>query len=195
MKFFKLSQILLRSALVTVVLGFAAFQANANIVLSWEASSSELNLGDTLELKLFASTDPAILGDAFVGFNLDIAFDNSILALTSSTLNSALFSPSVSTSANNVGGTVPGFPPSGIYGLNNLLATFQFDGLKAGTTNVETIAALAGGTFLSELFQPINFDAASAPINVKVAKSVPAPATLSLFLIAGLAICGRRRKA
>lgn len=191
MKKFKTNNKFIAAVLLMLTFSLSTFSANASLILSFDIQDTEVSLGESFTVNLFASTDANIPGDAFSGWGLDLNFNNSILAL-----DSLLVSP-VFMAINNDSDGLGGFDPFNSFsGANILLATINFTALAIGNSDLLT-SATAGDFnegFFSSTFQPVSYDNAATSINITGSNEVPEPSAFLLMLLATIALVALRRK-
>lgn len=126
-------------------------------------------------------------GELFSDFQFDLNFDNSIFRLTSD-LISPEFGGLGFAHANDLGLSALGNKFDGALSGNVTLFDFTLEVLDASATSLGLANVFAFDSFN---MADVNLSAQSAVSFNQV--SVPAPATLGLFLLAGLGLVARRR--
>jgi hypothetical protein len=151
--------------------------AQANVIVTFDPSTTDVSVGDSFTVDVLANAD---LVDAFLAF--DIGFN---LVADSITLGSDFAAAGIP--IYDIAGFVDNFPfpPLPISGADILLATLTFTANTAG----ELMLDLDAGAFSGLTFVPFE----STALNISVSE-VSAPAALSLFLVAGLAMFRLRKK-
>tara|TARA_R110000751_G_scaffold73956_1_gene149701 strand:+ start:51473 stop:51982 length:510 start_codon:yes stop_codon:yes gene_type:complete len=152
-----------------------ASAAHANIVVTFDPSTTDISVGDTFTVDVLATAD---LADAFVAFDIGFNLDADSIALGSDFSAPPSF-------FNDVAGFANSFPVA-LYGTNILLATLTFTAATAG----DLVLDLNAGEFSAFSFIP--FD--STALNITVSE-VSAPATLGLLALALTGLVSLRRKA
>jgi hypothetical protein len=161
-----------------VALMLTASAAHANLVVTFDPSTTDVSVGDTFTVDVLATAD---LASAFLGF--DIGFN---LDADSIVLGSDFIAPFAATW--DVAGFVNSFPlpPLPISGADILLATLTFT-----ATTDDFMLDVDAGEF-SRGFSSVQFE--SSALNITV-NDVSAPATLGFLGLAVLGLAGLRRKA
>ncbi|MBU3004379.1 PEP-CTERM sorting domain-containing protein [Paraglaciecola arctica] len=165
-----------------VALMLTASAAHANIVVTFDPSTTDISVGDTFTVDVLATTEDAFT-DAFLAFDIGFGFDESLLGLDSSVLGSAFDVPF--STFFDIAGFANSFPVP-VSGVDILLATLTFTASSAG----DLVLDLDGGSF--SLGDFVDFE--STALNITVSE-VSAPATLGLFAIALVGLINLRRKA
>ncbi len=173
---------------MTALEGYKAFATP--LLVSFDPSTSIVNLGDTFTVSLVAD-----IPDPVLGWGLDVSFDPALLALdpaTGVTIGPDWF-PAFAPDGDNLAGLA--FPE--VSGSNVLLADLTFTALAAGATSLA--ASFTAGDFTEGFplssgdFADVAFVGAS--INIAGTSAAPEPATL---LLSGIGILGlgmlRRQK-
>lgn len=187
----------LKAITLTAGLFMGSFSAQADLVLSFDKDDIEVKLNETFTVNLYVDTKTPV--DSILGWGLDAVFDNGVLALNSFTLGRD-FMPGSSVDGDSLTGVAA--IPTGVFGANILLGSFMFTAIDLGTTSLNTahtVGDIFEGFTTTNFFNPALFNSAMANISVIADNSgtvsASAPATISLFAIAGLALFGFRRKA
>lgn len=188
---------LVRSLLLVSSLLVSSFSANADLMLSFSESDVDVKLNESFSIDVYVNTQTP--SDSILSWGLDAVFNNGILSLDSFNVGSE-FLQGFSADGDNFAGTST--LPSGIFGSNILLGTLNFTAIGLGSTTLNTANTLGDlfeGFTTTNFFTPSAFNSAIANIEVTTdtsgTVSASAPATISLFAIAGLALFGFRRKA
>ena len=186
-----------RSLTLASALLCSVFSAQASLVLSFSESDIDVKLNENFSLNLYVDTQ--IQANAILAWGLDAIFDNSIISLTGFTLGSA-FNSSFSADGDSLAGASS--LPTGVFGSNVLLGTFDFTAIGLGSTNFSTSNTLGDpfeGFTTTNFFSPPSFNSALASISVTSNSTGPiaasTPATFGLFTLAMFGLIGLRRKA
>ncbi|WP_158965819.1 PEP-CTERM sorting domain-containing protein [Paraglaciecola sp. L3A3] len=175
----------MRKLIVALAL-FVGLQANAGVI-SVELDAD--NVSDVVEVTVLGSGF-----DAFDVLNLDLEFDTSLFSLDEFSLGGDLFAAdSFGTflSAQSFGAAFSFVSFDLFAGGDFTIAKFDLTAIGTGVSDFVLTNLLAENFFGAG---PI--DAVQADVDVVASVSeVPAPATLGLFAIVGLALFGFRRKA
>lgn len=166
-----------------VVLTLAASTAHAALMISFNPSSTEVSVGESFTIDVFANTVDQQT-DAFLTFDIGFVLDESVLNLNNAVVGSSFLQ------APNAINYIAGFPPSPgpIVGSNILLATLTFTATAVGVTSLD----LGAAQFAS--LNPFSFSYQSSAANVSVvANAVSTPATLGLVVLAGALLLVRRK--
>lgn len=169
--------------LIAALVFFIGFSAQAGVI-SIELDDTNVEVGDTTQM--------TVSGTGFSPFqslDIQIEFDTNLFTFDAGSVGGDLFDAlpilfSVTEQAYGVAisfldffdFTAPDF----------VVATFDLLAIADGTTDFELVKADAG-----DFFGPVDAVADDTSVIAKVS----APATISLFAIAGLALFGFRRKA
>lgn len=173
-------------------------------ILQFDTSSNTPGVGDSITIDIIIS-DVAEL----YGFNLDIAYNASILqfsapALPGTLLNSAGitlgelgllgFDASVPGQIQDINDSLLG-PGAGAFG-SGLLASLNFDVIATGTADIAflNINSLAGSELINSAGLSIPITAINTQITV-ASSQVPLPATLYLLVIGALSLLIINRRA
>jgi hypothetical protein len=161
-----------------VALMLTASAAHANLVVTFDPSTTDVSVGDTFTVDVLATAD---LASAFLGFDLGFNLDADI-----TTLGSGFVAPGAA--IFDVAGFVNILAfPLPISGADILLATLTF----TATTADDLVLDVNAGSFSSG-FSFVQFE--SRALNITV-NDVSAPATLGFLGLAVLGLAGLRRKA
>lgn len=180
----------------------AQASAATAVTIGFVPSSSTVQVGDLFGIDVVVSDLPST--DVVSAYDLDIAFDESLLAFSSLTFGTGLGLPPFGFATPLPGGILQASQVS-------LLFDSELLALQGGSLTLFTIEfeALASGTsFLSFLrgtddikgiesdvpFIPSILDVAALPGQVEVVESAAEPATGGLLALAFLAIIGRCRR-
>lgn len=187
---------------------FGAVQAHA-LLLGFTPDFQVSAAGDIVLLDLFADD---LAGDAIGAYDLDVAYDSSVLSLNSVSFSAALGSDAIAGAFDSPAGIIDIFAVS-LLGLGELgvlqnpgpvvLATFEFTVamLTQAASTVVGIDALDPFLLVANDpgdpfgFSDINLAAATIQVNVPP-QPVPAPGGLAalVLLIAGLLLAGAMRR-
>lgn len=159
-----------------VALMLTASAAQANIIVTFDPSTTDVSVGDTFTVDVLAN---AGFFEAFLGFDIGFNLDADIITLGSGFVAPPARFFDVAGFVNNFP-----FPPAPVFGPNILLATLTFTATSSGIFMLD----LNEGEFSIQG----EIDSNALKINVK---EVSAPATIALISIAALALFGFRRKA
>lgn len=177
---------------------FSAFNATAGLVLSFDQPNIEVNLNESFSVDLMVKTEAQV--DSIFSWGLDAVFDNGLIQLDSFVLGSN-FLPSISPFSDLDGIAGVSANPFGVFGAEILLGTLNFSAIGLGATALNTAHTFTdifeGFTTLSNPLNPSSFNIAMANISVvqpPIDSAVNAPAAMSLFLVAGLAMLRLRKK-
>ncbi|MDU0354243.1 hypothetical protein RS130_10130 [Paraglaciecola aquimarina] len=189
-----ISKKLARSFVLASALLVSAFSTQAALVLSFDQTNIAVDVSDTFTVDLYV--DALTPSDAIIAWGLDAVFDNGVIALNSFSLGTS-FLPGFSADSDTLAGNSP--IPSGVFGADILLGSFEFLAVGAGTTTLST-ATTSGDIFEGfttvDFFNPAIFNSASTSITVADSGSVgvSAPATLAIFSFAAIFLMGWARK-
>ncbi|MEP1554988.1 MAG: cohesin domain-containing protein [Paraglaciecola sp.] len=156
--------------------------AQASIIVDFEASSTDVAIGDTFTVDVLATTEDAFV-DSFLAFDIGFDFDESLLSFDSSVLGGSFSAPFAT--FYDVAGFANSFPVT-VSGSDILLATLSFTAISAG----DLVLDLSAGEFSS--FSFIDFSVNSIDVSVSDV-AVPAPAAFGLLLMAGVFMFARRK--
>ena len=193
-----------RSALLAISLSLATAQAQA-LTLSLTPSTSAVTTGDNFSLDLIA----ADLGDGIApsigGFDIDLAFDPSLLGFTGYVLDDhlgdfALFEAEDFSGGDLGGGManllvlsyLPAVDLDAIQSDNFRLARLDFVALSAGSGTVSFDHIDVSDAAANALVPTAT---TAAQVQVTDTAVVPAPGVLSLMVLAGLLAFPRLRRA
>lgn len=154
--------------------------AKADIIVTFDPSTTNVSVGETFTIGVLATTENA-LTDGFIGFDIGFDFEDTLVNMDSA-LASAGFLPAIAFN------DVAGFSaiPVPVSGIDVLLATLTFTANSVGDLTLDLTAA--------SRFSGLGFvDFSSTALDISVSK-VSAPATLGLFAIAGLWLLRVRRQ-
>lgn len=155
----------------------------ASIIVRFDPPSTTVNLGDGFDVQLRAD-----IGDAVIGWGLDVGFDPGVLSVTAPPAIGPTWSAAYAPDGDGLVGLA--FPDN-VTGNDILLATLHLKATTVGETDLVpsiTTGDLAEGFALYPTgFAQLTFQ----PAHVKVI--VPEPATLILLASASLAFLGGRR--
>lgn len=161
-----------------------SLQANAGVI-SIELNNDYVNVGDVVEVTVLATEF-----NAFDTLNVDIEFDTSLFSVDELSLGGDLFTadPFATFFSGQVFGAAFTFLSFDLFaGGDFTIATFDLTAIAAGGTEFLLTNILANDF----AFGPIDAVAADQNVSVKVS----APATLGLFVLALMGLCGLRRQA
>jgi hypothetical protein len=170
--------------LVAALTLFLGLQANAGVI-SIELSNDNVNVGDVVEVTVLGTGF-----DAFDTLNVDIEFDTGLFSVDELSLGGDLFAadPFASFFSAQAFGAAFSFLSFDLFaGGDFTIATFDVTAIAAGETEFLLTNILASDFLLGPV------DAVEA--DEDVIAEVSAPATLGLFVIALMGLCGLRRQA
>lgn len=202
-------KLILTLTIVALAFSFVANPSSAT-QLWFEPADQLYNLGDTLNIDLYADIDEV---DAIFGFGFDLSFDGGASYISGSGDRGAylafnIFEPNSSLFYSTLamwddGDTISGEVPWGnddVSGTDILLGTFYFDAPNFGAIGMENIYLGApdpndpwtpDGLFKGDIFSPI----ALMPNNPTAsATPVPEPATVLLVSCGLVGFAGLRKK-
>ena len=186
-----MKKLLLICAMIAVLACINVMPAHASILLKFNPTDIEVQVGSTFSVDLLADITP---NDAILGWGLDLDYDNAQMNLDSLTIGNLWNGPTSNPDGDGLVGLAT-FPPSPQSGINILLATFDFTCLDVGFSQLDLDVT---PTDLTEGFQTLTgFASWSLPIPANVTQNpIPEPATLFLMGtgLAGLVAARRRKK-
>jgi len=167
-------------------------------------STSNLDLGESLEISLQISSLGAFVPPSLGAFDVDLTFDSSILSFDSESYGDPVLGDQLGIFFPSITFTTP---MPGVVNLFQLSLDFpdDLDSLQSSrftlvTLMFETIAAGASPlsmdvNALSDSFGvSLGVDTLGAIVTVKDVRAVPEPSTPWLLLLAGAGICARARR-
>lgn len=183
--------------LIAALVCFISFSAQAGVI-SVELSESNPIVGETVQVNILGSGF-----DAFDALNVDLEFDTSLFAVDNLDIFGDIDATTVGSDLAVDGWAANGgFLALSAQTFGVALSFLDFDVFAGGDFTIASfsLTAIASGVSDFALINILADDFLFGPVDavasdVAVSAEVSAPATISLFAIAGLALFGFRRKA